>query len=149
MKPGTYISERKLLGIIEKNDIHTNDIQNLIDDFTSRDNSIEEALNCLASSDISSVKEASLRLGVNIRTLQRLIFKSTERTPSYWIQLARIRKTARSLTKSTSLAGTADINGFSDQSHMSREFKRWLNISPSEAQKNTDIMTQLNNIGYD
>ena len=66
MKPGTHISEKILLETIVKNNIHTDEIQSLIDDFTNRDNSIKEALNCLASSDIGSVKKASLRLGVNI-----------------------------------------------------------------------------------
>lgn len=146
LKPGTQISERKLLDTIENNNVHVDEIQSLIDDFTKRDNAIKEVLNCLASSDVGSVKNASKILGVNIRTLQRLVFKSTERTPSYWFQLARVRKAAKSLTSlipSTSLAAVADINGFSDQSHMNREFKRWFNISPSEVQRNSDVMAQL------
>ena len=55
-----------------------------------------------------------------------MVLSRTKRTPSYWLQLARIRKAARSLTANTYLADVAENFGFSDQSHMNREFQRWL-----------------------
>lgn len=147
IKPGTYIEEEKLLNTIKREYVDLDNVYNVIEDFTCVDFAVEEALSCLAS-DIDSIKKASLLLGVSTRTLQRFIYKKTERTPSYWFQLARIRRAARALPQSVPLVDMADMYGFSDQAHMSREFKRWFHISPSEIQDYPEIVTQLNDIGY-
>ncbi len=147
LRPGVRLSEEKLLTTIVHQPFYQDEVCNLLDDWTTVDSRIEEALACLAS-DVSSVKQASLRLGVNIRTLQRLIIIGTEKTPGYWFQLARIRKAARSLSPSVSFAETADVYKFSDQSHMNKEFKRWFNLSPSALLGNPSITQQLYSAGY-
>ncbi|MCW8825212.1 MAG: helix-turn-helix domain-containing protein [Gammaproteobacteria bacterium] len=147
MRPGVEISENELLGFIEHSSTYVDEVQSLLDDFTSIDCSVDEALECLAS-DINSIKQASLRLGVSSRTLQRLILNKTGRTPGYWFQLARVRKAAMCITRSVCFSEAAEICGFSDQSHMNREFQRWFKTSPSEILKSPDIIDQLNDIGY-
>lgn len=147
MKPGVHISEAALLHAVNQKMTVVDDIENLLADFTSFDHNVDDALSCLADGAIS-VKQAAIQLGVNIRTLQRLVVKATDRTPAYWSQLARIRKTARDLDGYIALAELADKHGFSDQAHMSREFKRWFNLSPSEVLKRPDIISQIHEVGY-
>ena len=147
LKPGVNIDAKALLGALSGTCFHADDVQNLIEDFTHLDPTAEEALACLAS-DVESIKEASHRLGVSVRTLQRLLLKKTERSPGYWFQLARARKAARRLTRSARFVDVAEMYGFSDQSHMNREFRRWFRASPSELLKTPAIIEQLNAQAY-
>lgn len=147
LRPGVEIRESELIDYLESRDIVTDEMQNILDDFTNLDASVGEALGCLAS-NINSIKQASVRLGVSNRTLQRLIFNKTRRTPGYWFQLARVRKTARDLGSAASLSSLAEMRGFSDQSHMTREFQRWFRSTPIEILKTPEIIGQLSDRGY-
>lgn len=147
LKPGARIAEDELIASITENQLDMSELQNRLNEFTHLNTSIEEALGCLAS-DVTSIGQAAIRLGVSPRTLQRLVIKETERSPSYWFQLARARKSARSLTQILPLVEVADRYGFSDQSHMCREFKRWFLSSPSEIVKTSGISDQLAATGY-
>ena len=146
-KPGVVIAEEELLNFIQQNNIYADEVQNYVDDFTCVNPSVDEALECLAS-NVKSIKHASLSLGVSSRTLQRLMLNNTGRTPGYWCQLARVRKAARCIISSVSLSDAADMHGFSDQSHMNREFQRWFKSSPVEMLKSPDIIEQLMDTGY-
>jgi AraC-like DNA-binding protein len=148
MKPGVIFSEKELIESIQGNNYNFDEISNRLNDYTSLNHSVEEALNCLAS-NMDSVKGTAKTLGVSSRTLQRLISKETARTPAYWILLARARRAARTLVESSSLADIAEMNGYADQAHMSREFKRWFALSPSLIRNNPNIINQLFNKGYD
>jgi len=147
LKPGIRIAENDLIANITSNKLDVSELENTLNEFTHLNTSVEEALQCLAS-NVMSVQQASLMLGVSTRTLQRLILKETARSPSYWFQLARVRKAARSLSQILPLAEVADRYGFSDQSHMCREFKRWFQTSPTEVIKNSEITAQLTATGY-
>ena len=148
IKPGTIIDEEKLLQSIQQNEFHQADIENVINDFTARQRSIEEALKCLSSDDTHSVLDASLRLGVSIRTLQRLVSRNTSRTPSFWFQLARVKRAGKAIATSNNFIEVAYDYGFSDHAHMCREFKRWFNLSPSEIDSHPDIKRQLQTTGF-
>lgn len=148
IKPGVYIAEKALLKSIQENNNNVDDISNQLTDYTIRSHSVEEALNCLAT-DVSSVRQAAKKLGVSSRTLQRLIALETDRSPTYWILLARVRRAARALIESSSLADIAEMHGYADQSHMSREFKRWFDITPSTMRSTPSILRQLCKRGYD
>ena len=63
--------------------------------------------------------------------------------------LARARKAARALYSSLGLAEIAELHGYADQAHMSREFKRWFNTSPSVLRNLPSILNQLYDEGYD
>ena len=147
LRPGVSIRESQLLTCFESKDISLDEVEGIIEDFTSFDCAIDEALACLAS-DITSIKQASVRLGVSTRTLQRLILSKTNRPPGYWFQLARARKAAKSLNSIMSLSDIAEQHGFSDQSHMNREFQRWFKTSPGELLKTPELIKQLNDKGY-
>jgi AraC-like DNA-binding protein len=147
LKPGICIAEGELIASITDNKLDIKTLENTLNEFSHLNNAVAEALECLAS-DVISVQQASLMLGVSTRTLQRLVLKETARSPSYWFQLARVRKAARSLSQTIPLVEVADHYGFSDQSHMCREFKRWFHTSPTEIIKNSEITTQLTATGY-
>jgi len=147
LSPGAEIKERELLGYIESKQLNVEDVTDFIGDFISTESSIDEALMCF-SSEIGSVKQISIQLGVSTRTLQRLVLSKTQRTPGYWLQLARIRKAARSLSQNVCLVEVAENYGFSDQSHMNREFQRWFGLTPIQLLKSPAIIRQLNDKGY-
>ncbi|MDH5445804.1 MAG: helix-turn-helix domain-containing protein [Gammaproteobacteria bacterium] len=146
-RPGIKIKESELISHLTSKEILVDEVTEILDDFIRLDSSTEEALGCLAS-DIISIKQASVRLGVNVRTLQRLILNKTGRTPGYWFQLARVRKAAKSLNSTMSLADVSEIYGFSDQSHMNREFQRWFKSTPTEILNTPELIEQLSDTGY-
>jgi AraC-like DNA-binding protein len=144
LKPGVDIAENDLLAVIMDNKLDIGELENTLNEFTHLNASIEEALDCLAS-DVASIHQASIMLGVSSRTLQRHVIKKTARSPSYWFQLARVRKAAKHLTSisSQSLVEVADQYGYSDQSHMCREFNRWFRCSPKSLINTPEIYDQL------
>lgn len=147
MRPGIEINESKLLRQLAHKDVASVDVDTLLDDFTHLGVSVTEALECLAS-DVVSIKEASIHLGVSLRTLQRLILAKTGKPPGYWFQLARVRKAAKELPETDSLCDLAEAYGFSDQSHMTREFQRWFRSTPSTIKNTPELIGQLLESGY-
>ncbi|WDD98282.1 helix-turn-helix domain-containing protein [Thalassomonas actiniarum] len=147
LSPGIGIKERELLTYIEIKQLEANEVKDIISDFIKVEHSVQEALEGLAS-ELGTVKQISAQLGVSIRTLQRLIFNKTNRTPGYWLQLARIRKAARSLSRDVNLADVAENYGFSDQSHMNREFQRWFRLTPVQLLNTPGVIRQLYDQGY-
>ncbi len=151
LKPGARIDEQRLLASVQNQDYDDQGLCDRINSFSFLSRSVVEALDCLAC-DAESVACAAAELGVSQRSLQRLLFRETGRSPSYWMLLARVRQTARSMLEPflqpPTLAETALMHGYADQAHMSREFKRWLNISPSKLRRGGEPFDQLNERGY-
>ena len=131
LKPGTHIDIEKLLASVSGREFSTDDICDRLDSYTNLSASLEDALACLGS-DISSVSQVARELGTNPRSLQRLLMKGTGKSPVYWLQLARVRKAGRAVQNGKALADIAVIHGYADQAHMSREFRRWLDVSPAQ-----------------
>ena len=152
LQPGVYIDEHKLLTSIEADEIgdaiNNDDILSRLDDFTCVNSAVNEALCCLAG-EVHCVAEVAKTLGVSQRTLQRLLLRETARPPVYWLMLARIRRTARALPESGTYADIADQQGYADQSHMCREFRRWFGMTPSALKSAPKIIQQINATGYD
>ena len=148
LKAGVRVRNECLLNSVSNNYFEDDDIFNRIDDFTYRSPRVGEALEYLAS-EVKSVARVAKEIGVSQRTLQRLLMRETNRSPAYWLMLARARKAARSLADPIPLIEIADFFGYADQAHMSREFKRWFNISPSKLRDSPVILDQFNHLGYD
>jgi len=148
LNPGIQIRERELLTYIETKQLAADEVSDIINEFVGLDYSVQEALGCLAS-ELGTVKQASVQLGVSVRTLQRLLISKTKRTPGYWSQLARIRKAAKNISSDVCLADVAEKYGFSDQSHMNREFQRWFRLTPIQLLDTPEVIRQLNAQGYD
>ena len=109
-----------------------------------------EALAALEKADNTAAVAANI--GVSTRTLQRYVACNTNRTPSWWRRLARVRSAAKSLASTDlnaiRLADFADARGFSDQAHMTREFRHWLGVTPARLLRNPLIFNVLEGKGY-
>ncbi|GLX79870.1 hypothetical protein tinsulaeT_32100 [Thalassotalea insulae] len=147
LSPGVGIRECELLAHIETKQLEANEVKGIIGDFIRFESAVQEALGALASEQ-GTVQQVSVQLGVSVRTLQRLLLNKTQRTPGYWLQLARVRKAARSLSREHSLAEVAENYGFSDQSHMNREFQRWFRLTPVQLLNAPDVIRLLHDSGY-
>jgi len=148
LKPGIRVDAEKLIASLSDNKLDLNDIGERLDAFTTRIDAVEEALYSLAS-DVRTVTQAAKELGTSTRTLQRLVVKETSRSPMYWMMLARGRKAARALNSPLPLVDIAELYGYADQAHMSREFRRWFNISPSCLRHLPNRLNQFYNKAYD
>ena len=144
--PGALIDEAGLLTALDDCKLTgSGDVFSLIEEFVYLDKRVGEALAILAESP--SVANAAQILGVSERTLERLVTDQTQRSPSYWRSLARIRRTAASLHEGT-LADIAAHYGYSDQAHMSREFKRWFGLSPTQFKVSPTLRSIASQSGY-
>ena len=103
-------------------------IMDRIEDFSMSQARVKDALSGLEQSDLS-IKRIAKLLGVQMRSLQRMLAKETGRSPIWWARLARVRKAAN-LESGMALADIAYLSGFSDQAHMSREFQHWFGTAP-------------------
>ncbi len=147
LAPGAVIDETRLQVALTDVDLESDMVVDRIVSCVARKPAVSEALACLGSG-ASSVADCALRLGVSVRTLQRTVKALTSRPPGFWLQLARVRRAARTVTDSPSLAEHADLHGFSDQAHMTREFRRWLGITPRQIRQDTVMPIQLAAPGY-
>lgn len=147
LKPGVEINQHALLAVVQSDRPDEQSLQCKINDFTFLRSTVEEALACLAS-DVRSIAQCAKSLGVSQRTLQRLSLRHTGRPPTFWLQLARVRKAARRITEPLSLAELAVSSGYSDQAHMTRDFKHWLRCSPAKLNAESEQYDQLLAKGY-
>jgi len=147
MKPGIRIDEHALLRWMSHNNPQNLLETGRLDEFCEEPLSATDALACLRS-DVSSVAEAARRLGISSRTLQRTVRQLTGETPHYWLALARVRRTCRSLHHFECMADAAATFGFADQSHMTREVRRWFAATPTAIKPGTRLFAQLNESGY-
>ncbi len=119
------------------------ELMDYIEGVTHVDQRVEEALECIKHNSVSMQHSANL-LGVSSRTLQRLLAKHTNQSPSFWVRLARSRQCAKALISNAhSYSEIAHQYHYADQAHMCREIKHWFSVSPSELLTRPDLMTQL------
>lgn len=146
--PGASFDEERLLHELCRLDGDDGQATELIEEFAHVGDDVADALEALGK-PAASVTSAARSLGIQARTVQRKIRSQTNRTPAYWIQLARVRRAARILSEGLSLAEIASICAFADQAHMTRAFKHWFGITPSSFRRNADYMEMLAAGGYD
>jgi AraC-like DNA-binding protein len=147
LRPGSNIDKTKLLQSVCNQHLEIQDIYCRIEHSCYLNPGVSDALQCLAL-ELNTVSETAKQLGVSERTLQRLLLKETGKPPSYWLSLARVRNCAKHVLGYPSLSQLAFDFGYSDQSHMSREFKRWLNVTPSKLLFDSVQYQQLQEAGY-
>ena len=147
LKPGTRVDEEQLLASVQHQDLELNALYCRVDSYSHQLPTVIEALECLAS-DVGSVVVAAKQLGMSERTLQRLMMSETGRSPTYWVQLARIRGAAGAMRESLPLVEIAFMYGYADQAHMSREFRRWLNISPTRLRADSQRLDLFDELGF-
>ena len=121
-------------------------LRDRLESFSRLTTQMREALSCLSVS--SSVAGASARLGVSPRTLQRLCLGESERSPSFWLRLSRVRRAARSLKDFRELKEVAFDFGFADQAHMTREFRNWMGLTPASFAQTPKLLAQVHERAY-
>ncbi len=82
--------------------------------------------------DPLSLDNLARNVGLNAWALLRL-FKKEKGISPYLLQASlRIKAAKTHLKSGMSLAETAALCGFSDQSHMTKQFRRWMGITPGD-----------------
>lgn len=86
-----------------------------------------------ADAAILRVEDAAARLGVSVRTLQRLAHRTVGVPPAAMIRRRRLQEAAQRLRDEpgASLADIAAALGYSDQAHLANDFRAVLAITPS------------------
>jgi len=80
-----------------------------------------------------SLQEVARRLCLSERALRREVLAATGLSPKALCSIARVRKAVQALGDSgRSLAEVADMCGYSDQSHMTRDFQRMAKRTPNQ-----------------
>ncbi len=106
----------------------------------------EELLSVLAQG--SDAKSAAALAGTSLRTLQRTTVALTGRAPLFWIRLARVRRAAIAVQAGATAIEAATALGFTDQPHMSREFRHWLGVTPGQVARRDPITSGLDSSGF-
>lgn len=92
---------------------------------------VTERIHACYDEDLS-LDSLAAEAGISPYSLLRLFKKQTGISP-YLLQTGlKIKNAKKNLASGHSFAQTAVNCGFTDQSHMTRQFKRWLGITPGE-----------------
>jgi len=118
-----------------------------LDEFCVRSENLSSALECIASG-MPSVLAVAKELGISLRTLERCVKSGTGESPYYWFSLARARRAGRSLEKTGGLSVAAFEAGFADQSHMTREMRKWFKCTPAQLKIDKHLLGILAEPGY-
>lgn len=83
--------------------------------------------------DVCSVADAARRLGVSLRTLQRLALRYVGLPPAEMIRRRRLQEAAQRIREdpTASLAEIAAELGYADQAHLTNEFRQRLGFTPA------------------
>jgi len=151
LRPGILIDEFALLETVKNlepgKDVTEKQIEGMINNYCLHSPNVELALACLGA-ERNNVSMVARELGIGLRSLQRLVLKSTGKTPAFWIGLARARRAARKLATGGVLAQTAFDFGYSDQSHMSRDIKNWFGVSPGKLKYQPNMLAHRVQLAY-
>lgn len=94
------------------------------------DNLLEQWLTGLQNG--SRISDMQAQLGLSQRKLHALFDRRIGVRPKLFEQITRLSSSLSELQEQSSLASLAYDNGYSDQSHYTREFRRFVGTSPSD-----------------
>ncbi len=146
LRPGVQMDQAGLLASLSDDMTHDAILERLQTYVTPAAN-VTEALSRL-SNGADNVAQAAADLGVQTRSLQRLLKQQTGRSPVFWLRLARVRRAASRLGRPRNLAELAYDLGYADQAHMTREFRSWLGVTPRQISHDAGWLTQHLRLGY-
>ncbi len=146
LRPGVQVDQAGLLASLSGDLTHDAILERLQTYVTPAAN-VTEALSRL-SNGTENVALAAADLGVQTRSLQRLLKQKTGRSPVFWLRLARVRRAASRLAYPRNLAELAYDTGYADQAHMTREFRTWLGTTPRQISRDTGWLARHFGLGY-
>lgn len=90
---------------------------------------------------VLQVEEAAARLGVSVRTLQRLARQYVGLPPAAMIRRRRLQEAAERLRREpgTDIAAVANDLGYADHAHLTTDFRNVLNFTPSAYRRGPPI----------
>lgn len=142
LRPGALIQEQALLAQANQTpDAEHARVMEWLDSFSRNSPLVAEALESLTQGRMPADAGAQ-------RRLERLLKAATGRPPIFWRGLARARRAARRLATTPELAALAAECGFADQSHLSREMRRWFGSSPTELRGDDTLLWLISQSGY-
>ena len=132
LRPGSTVEHRALAQVA----CDPGQIEALIESEAPPDEEITDIIAAL-SVPFATVQGVSRSAGVTMRTLQRRFGSLSLPPPDFWRLLARARKAALALPCEIPLVEIADMFGYSDQAHMTRDFMRWFELTPKGLRRDT------------
>lgn len=145
LRPGVIVDFSALAGALR--DVTPENVEDgRIAECCQWDTKAHEILAALAQS--ADAQSAAGLLGTSLRTLQRTTLTLTGRSPLYWTRLARARRAAAALHAGASSIDTAVQVGFTDQSHMTREFRHWFSVTPGQVRRLDPIVAGIHESGF-
>lgn len=118
------------------------DLDAAIADAARHDREIAEIINALNLPG-GGIERLARQQGVSERTLQRHFKSLSLPPPAFWRQLGRARRAVQALSSPTPLPDIALDYGYSDQAHMTREFRRWFGRTPAQLRRAPAAMNDL------
>ncbi len=146
LRPGAQIDRAGLMAAMEDG-LTDAAIKDRLDTYARQNLAVNEALTCLVNAT-AGIGKAAADLGVQTRSLQRLLQRKTGKSPVFWLRLARVRRTAQRAVQPVGLAELAYDMGYADQPHMTREFRQWLGVTPRQVQRDARWASQHLGRGY-
>jgi AraC-like DNA-binding protein len=79
------------------------------------------------------IKQIASRVGLSVSQLNRRFRSVYQMSPSEYLQRVRVHEATRLLAESNLTIGKIALEtGFYDQAHLTRTFRRWMDVPPSE-----------------
>ena len=94
------------------------------------------------SSGMSSVAEAAALSAKSLRQFERVFMQTVGISAKLYSQIVRFRRASALVRTGQPLSRIAADLGYTDQSHMTREFRRFANISPAAFARNDVVFLQ-------
>jgi len=135
LRPGVNIQQDRLNAWLHNKSIEQLFASDQINEFCEESENLSEILLGLASEE-NSIACVAANSGVSVRSMQRLVSQGTGKSP------------CRLLLRDERLCDVSVENGFSDQPHMTREMKKWFNLTPLQIRSNPNISDLLSEPGY-
>ena len=92
---------------------------------------VAELMAACRDAPVAGVERLARRMGVSVRSLQRMARTRTGQGPLFWLRLIRLRRALSSARDGGTLAEVAADAGFADQSHFTREARAFHGASPT------------------
>lgn len=133
LRPGSVVDETRLLARLRQRSNDPDRVGDLLEEHAGCAADVGEALTGIESGAATGPQAVATRLGVSLRSLQRLFRDNSLPAPGFWLQLARARRAALVIGREpdVSLADAAAVAGYADQAHMTRAFRRFFGATPA------------------